>query len=252
MLTSQVIFMKHLYGQPEAISGNHLHGFFFKKILGTQDPRLAEIMHDPKISKPLAISYMFPWKHMYWFRISSWDERIPEAVFSYFNKHKEIELNRCGFQLIKTTTHPDESLWANRQSVQAFIDSYSNEIDRFRLVHKGATSFKTGNAHIPLPVPDLVISSIYRKLPPPLMESIQHIKKEELIEALQLKGYQIDSIYNKKTYGSITAFKGVTRWQLDKKSSLAVRKAINLMFHFSFYSGIGVKTSQGMGMCRIV
>ena len=59
-------------------------------------------------------------------------------------------------------------------------------------------------------------------------------------------------MYNKKTYGSISSFKGDTWWQIDKKASPKIQKALRLLLNFSFYSGIGVKTTQGMGMCRIV
>jgi CRISPR-associated endoribonuclease Cas6 len=252
MLTSQVIYLKHLYGLPENISGKHLHGFFFKKILGTMNPKFAADIHEQVESKPFSLSYLYPWNNMYWFRIATWDERIPETVFAYFNETQEFEFNRCGFQLIKTTTHPADSYWANRLSIQSFIEQHFVEMDRFRLIHKGATSFKTGDAHIPLPVPELIVNSIYRKLPSWLKDVIQDISKEQIIETIRLKGHRIESIYNKKTYGAITSFAGETRWQIDQRTLIDTRKAINLMFNFAFYCGIGVKTTQGMGMCRIV
>ncbi|KPA14434.1 CRISPR-associated protein Cas6 [Candidatus Magnetomorum sp. HK-1] len=252
MLTSQVIFIKHLKGDPESVSGNHLHGFFFKEILGTQQSELASLLHGSKSEKPFSISYLYTYQNMYWFRITSWDERIPQAIFSYFNINKEIQFNRCVFQLIKTTTDPDDIFWANRQSFQEFIEGYSYELDRFRIIHHSATSFKSGNAHIPLPVPDLLIKSIYRKLPSPLKEYAQVITDEELIDAIRLKGHKIYSIYNKKTYGSIASFQGETRWQIDKRASSVTCQTMCLILNFAFYSGIGVKTTQGMGMCRIV
>jgi len=175
MLTSQVILVKQLDGNPNDISGSHLHGFFFKKILGTQNPKLGDKLHDPKTEKPFSISYLFPHQNMHWFRITSWDELIPEAVFAYFNEYKLIQLNQCQFKLIKTTTDPDFFYWANRQSIAFFIEEQLFEMNRFHMVHASATSFKSGNAHIPLPVPDLMIKSIYRKLPDEIKEVINDI-----------------------------------------------------------------------------
>jgi len=255
MLISQVIMLKWLSGNPNHVFGNHLHGFFFKEILGSHDPNLASMLHDPNAYKPFSISHLFNHDNIYWFRITSWNnETIAQAVFAYFCHHSKIRLHSCEFELIKTTTDPQETCWSNKQTWENIIQtSIDRPFEKFRLDHFSYTSFKSGNAHIPLPVPDLIIKSLVNKLPDTIKQHMDHmdICDNDLLEYIRLKGHTIHSKYHKETYGAIASFMGITRWQIEHKAPGPHKFLLNILFHFAFYAGIGVKTTQGMGMCRI-
>ncbi|MBF0224744.1 MAG: CRISPR-associated endoribonuclease Cas6 [Desulfobacterales bacterium] len=250
MLTSQVIFLKLKSGNPENINGSHIHGLFFKEILKNYDTSLADYLHQPNMPKAFSLSYIYQDYGLYWFRIASWMRDIADAVFSYFNSNFEIILNNCVFELAKTSTDNKESYWANRININNFLDESKNTYkDIFRLEHFSPTSFKNGDSHIPLPMPEFIIKSIYKQMPLSMQEYLQ-TEPELLIKFIQLKEHRIYSVYNRKNHGAITSFEGKTRWQIDKKASQQEKEAIWTIFRFAFYSGIGVKTTQGMGMCR--
>ncbi len=251
MLTSQVIFLKLKKGNPENIKGNHVHGFFFKEILASQSPELAEYLHSPNTVKPFSISYVCKSGAAYWFRIASWVDEISQAVFSYFNSYDEIKLNNCLFELVRTSTEPGESVWARRCSEEDFVkNARSMNTNTFWLEHFSPTSFKSGDSHLPLPVPELIVKSVHRQLPLELQKDGADFSM--LADLLQLKEYRIRSVYNRKNQGSIVSFEGKTRWQIDKRASRHEKEFILTLFNFAFYSGIGIKTTQGMGMSRIV
>lgn len=252
MLTSQVISLKLQEGNPINILGNHIHGFFFKEILRLSSPSLAADIHNQNTSKPFSLSFINKEKQIYWIRIASWLEDISKAVFIYFTIHHTFGLADCAFELIGTTTNKSEFDWADRIPLNEFIKkSKLFGKEDFWLEHFSPTSFKRGDSHLPLPLPELIINSIYKQLPPEILNEI-HLSPQTLTNCLHLKEYHLQSIYNRKNHGSIASFIGKTRWQIDKKSTLIEKEAIWLLFNFAFFSGVGVKTTQGMGMCRIV
>jgi len=252
MLISQVTYLKLKTGNPSQIKGQHIHGFFFKKILASYNPKLADRMHTSDCPKRFSASYIFKEGKMFWFRIASWDDEIAEALFLYFRSHFEVELGNCLFELIKTVSDAGTTPWAKRIELDEFLNSArSSEKNTFWVEHFSPTSFKCGDVHLPLPVPDLIVNSIIKHLPAKITVEIKP-DKQKLWNAIQLKEHRIKSLYNRRNYGSIASFVGKTRWQIDKQASQQERDAIRILFSFAFYSGIGVKTTQGMGMCRVI
>lgn len=250
MLTSQVIFLKHLEGNEEHIKGNHIHGLFFKEILGSQNPKIADALHHPGSPNPFSLGYLSRSGSQYRFRIASWLNEIAEAVFGYFNSHSRIIIGDCMFGLIKTSTDNRESPWAMRIDPDDFIRTCDSTVcDTFRLEHCSPTSFKSGNSHLPLPVPEYIIRSLYRSSPDMLKST--RMSLPELLDAVQLKQHRIRSVYNRRNHGSIASFIGETEWHISKKAAPEQKAMLWRLFNFSFYAGIGVKTTQGMGMCRI-
>jgi CRISPR-associated endoribonuclease Cas6 len=251
MITSQVIFLKHISGSPHDISGKHIHGLFFKA-LERYDSKLSERLHGSASSRPFSLSYVYKGKNGYWFRIASWVDEICEAVFRYFTANPIVYIGDCVFSLIRTSTDPNESPWAARIDWNAFVKIISSTFTNpFWLEHFSPTAFKTGDSHLPLPVPQFIVNSVYRQLPDQLRSKINS-SSEELSEILQLKRYEIRSIYNRKNQGSISSFLGKTQWQISAKSDKELVTELWLLLNFAFFSGIGVKTTQGMGMCRVI
>ena len=163
-----------------------------------------------------------------------------------------FELADCIFELILTTTNKTEHNWADRIPVNEFITkSKLLGKEDFWIEHFSPTSFKRGNSHLPLPLPELIINSLYKQLHPEILAEI-NISPQVLVNCLHLKEYYLQSIYNRKNHGAIASFIGKTRWQIDKRSTLKEKEAIWLLLNFAFFSGIGVKTTQGMGICRII
>jgi CRISPR-associated endoribonuclease Cas6 len=243
--------MKIKSGDSRNVIGKHTHGFFFKEMLGSQNPELAEYLHSPTTPKPYSISYLNKAGDLYWFRVASWMDAISETVFSYFRSNFKIFLGNCTFELVKTCSDRKKSSWALRQEVPQFILNCLRTFkDTFWLEHFSPTSFKRGDSHLPLPSPDLIVKSILRQAPHEIKEFLS-TSVDELCTILQLKQHSIKSIYNRKNYGSITSFIGDTQWQLSKTADEKQAQDLWILMNFAFLSGIGVKTTQGMGMVRI-
>lgn len=250
-LTSQVIFLKRIRGKTDTIMGHHIHGFLFSEILKSQAPDLADYLHHSNTSKPFSLSYLSSHENMYWFRIVSWDENITRAVFAYFTTCFKIKLDQAIFELVKTATRPEEFQWAHRLTFEEFFESIDYDNKKvLQIDHYSPTSFKRGDSHLSLPVPELVVHSVYRSLPDEIRETID-ISPDILSQFLLLKDHKIVSVYNQKNHGSIASFMGSTYWQIHKKAEPQCREALLKLLHFAFFSGIGVKTTQGMGMCRV-
>lgn len=251
MFTSQVIYLQKINGDLKTVNGKHIHGFFFDQIL-SQSPPLAEYLHRPDVINPFSLSNIHRTGQFFWFRIADWMAEVSEATFNWFRTNTEIVLGGCRFQLLKTTTNPKESLWGRRSGIEEFIINGIEKIPNdFNVEHFSPTSFKAGNTHIPLPIPDLTIKSIYSRTPE-MVRTWINSNPESLVQHIHLKSHKINSVYNRFGYGSIASFKGKTRWQIDNRAPRKDVESLKVLFAFAFFAGIGVKTTQGMGMCRVI
>lgn len=252
MFTSQVIFLKHLDGDIFKVKGYHIHGLLFRYILASHNSDIAQNLHQAETPNPYSLSYLYKYDDMYWIRIASWDKNISDAVFQFFLKNHIIRLGDNIFELLKTCCDKHEFVWADRMTPELFLEKIIlDDKDEFWIQHFSATSFKCGDSHLCLPVPELLLNSIFRRLPTILKQQIT-ISPKELVKTIHLKAHKLQSVYNRKGYGSIASFTGKTRWQINKNADQDIKRCLKILFHFSFFSGVGIKTTQGMGMCRII
>jgi CRISPR-associated endoribonuclease Cas6 len=69
-----------------------------------------------------------------------------------------------------------------------------------------------------------------------------------LIDGIKIAGYDLHSSYYKMKGIQIPAFQGELRF--TKRLSIPIAELFNLLLLFSEYSGVGIKTSLGMGAVR--
>lgn len=140
----------------------------------------------------------------------------------------------------------NNNLWSGRESYE--------ELNEISSVKKSITieiatplAFKRSDLHYPLPEVSLFFKNILHRwnlcCPYILPEETEHIHI----------GYSYINIqtipYSLRKGGSIVGCIG--RLTFILKASEAERKLYHKLLRFAFYSGVGVKTAQGMGMIRI-
>jgi CRISPR-associated endoribonuclease Cas6 len=109
-------------------------------------------------------------------------------------------------------------------------------------------SFKKGDFHYPLPESSLVFSNLARRWN---LNSPIALPEQPDCEKLTYAFFNIKTVpYSLRKSGTVLGAVGKVVFLL--KCSENEKKYFHTLLRFAFYSGIGVKTTQGMGMCRIV
>ncbi len=113
------------------------------------------------------------------------------------------------------------------------------------------TAFRAGDLDLPLPVPRLVFGGLLRKWdafsPHPL-----GITREELERKVALADARIHTraFYDGRSH--IVGFVGRARFRVLRGASTELLRAVNTLAQFSFYAGVGRKTTHGMGLVRVM
>ena len=109
------------------------------------------------------------------------------------------------------------------------------------------TAFKAGDLDLPLPVPRLVFGSLLAKWnafsPHPLPISLEEIERRVALAEAR--------IATKKFFDGrahIVGFVGRARFRALRGSSPELVQTMNALARFSFFAGVGRKTTHGMGL----
>jgi len=141
----------------------------------------------------------------------------------------------------------DGNPWSGGESFEDLV-IHSTPKDRVLLRIESPMAFKRGDLHYPLPDPVLVFGNLLRRwneLAPfkfpdfPVLDSVSY-------SFIDIK----TAPYPLRKGGTILGCTGKLIFIF--KAAPPDLSFLNLLLNFGFYSGIGVKTSQGMGMCRVI
>ncbi len=225
-------------------------------ILSKTDPSLAEEIHGRQSMSPFSLSPVMGVKNILqenqncWVRICFLDDRFENAFYRsleaglWFDPIR-LENHRFYVEDVKLGLERGNP-WTGRDSVEDLM-AKSEKAEKMSLSIESPMSFKRGDLHYPLPEPTLVFGNLARRWnlvsPCKLPEnpdcgsvSLSFINIKTQPFALR-KGGSILGVIGKLTF----IFKG-------EENEI---RYYNTLLRFAFYSGIGVKTSQGMGMVRV-
>jgi len=257
---------------PASGGGQYAHAAFFN-ILDQVDPRLAAAVHEfagKGRRKPFTLSplmglprtaadgqgYYLPAGWACWLRVTLLDEVLFESFIEYFLASPPgctIRLGDAHFLVSEILTAPGSHEWAGSIT----LDDLRQRLDApppdaIALELCTPTSFKLGSYVEALPLPKLVFGSLataWANLTGEnLTPAVERFAQENMhLEVHHLKRHG-PRLNNHPQIGATGRV--VYRFVTGADSLLA--RAINALADLAFYTGVGRKTTHGMGMARRV
>ena len=172
-------------------------------------------------------------------------EAVSAAVFPRLASNGSIRLAGHEFTLIEANLQPPYGGAAEYAELKT---------DRGREIELRFTSpatFRRRGLNVPLPDPALVYGSLWQKWQAfsgvPVPESVF----EEMMGALALSRMDGHTRVWKFPRYMMTGFVGAVAFELVGKVSRAARELFGALSGLAFFSGVGYRTTMGMGQCRI-
>ncbi len=239
----------------------------FLGLVQEADPALSAALHNPEQSKPFTVSSLVgappPRQGRVvlragqgcWLRFTSLNSRLSEilmerAVGSFPGT---VSLSNADFKVLGVTSSPEEHPWAGTDTLDGLMQRrmFGSEPvpGNVGLAFLSPTAFRTGGHNVPLPLAELVFGSLVERwnafcptvISPDMKRYAQEYmaisRAEVKTQAVQFEGsWQV-------------GFTGSCEYVFLNKDNFWMRAA-NLLAGFAFYSGVGYRTTMGMGMAR--
>jgi CRISPR-associated endoribonuclease Cas6 len=243
--------------------GENLYSLFLN-ILNKENKNLAKEIHDLKSEKPITVSpflkgakfsngysFISPEEHVT-FRITYLKEELLEPIIKGFislsAKREPMELGNGKILIEKVDMQ--KSPQANFTSFEEIL-SKAKDDKTIALEFSSPTSFRSRGEQKLFPLPELVFSSLLKK-----WNAFSEIKIPQEIEKefkkIRVTRFRLKTeLVNFSKY-KIIGFIGKVIYELPETINKENKKIINALSDFAFYSGIGYKTTMGLGQTRRV
>ena len=146
-----------------------------------------------------------------------------------------------------------EKIEVNSLSTSQLLELFSADCSQqtFSIRFLTPTSFKTGGDYAIFPTPRLLFQSLMQKYSRlfPELNTFDEELLDYLIEHSKITSYRLQTSYFTIHQKKIPAFLGRVTIKLNSASTL--RAFVRMLLAFGEYSGIGIKTSMGMGGIQI-
>jgi CRISPR-associated endoribonuclease Cas6 len=240
--------------------GKKIHGLFFN-ILKNANEELAYRLHSNINNKAFTVSSFLghnidePMKiingRKYYIRITFLEDNIFNLFTTIMLKNKvfkkEIAIENIEFSIVKILFDKTESKWSGFLTSEELlnINDYNNKIT---LNFYTPTLFRDGDKHVRYPVADKIFISLFNKFNKYSTFKLDEKIKDEFsnIEILR-KRIRRKKVFFNNFY--LEGFTGDVEFVIPE-SNLELIKTVNILSEFAFYSGVGYKTTMGLGQVR--
>lgn len=187
----------------------------------------------------------------YWVRVCLLEPIVEEVFMESLERgfwNEPVNLGELSFVvedvlLGKAADHP----WGGRESYEELL-FHGGSPARISLKLESPTAFKRGDLHYPLPEPSLLFYNLTRRwnlfAPFKLPEKPDCSSVSFAFADLRTKPFPL------RNGGTVIG--SIGRLGFIFAGPNHERHFFSALLRFAFYSGIGVKTGQGMGMCRVL
>jgi CRISPR-associated endoribonuclease Cas6 len=265
LYSSVILLLAEHDSAPAFSGGQHAHAAFLHDIIGGVDPELASALHDQKARKPFTVSPLqgLPRSgatevragRQYWLRVTILDEglfgRFLER-FIYGEARPGLRLGDAHFLVSEILTTPGSHPWAGYttlEALQARLEESAPHRLAFELYTPTAFGWKDGSVFT-LPLPQLVFGNLARAWEMLSGEdpvaAIESYAQENLLPGSFDLRTQAFTMHNKPQLGAV----GRVEYVRHSEEDHPLGRALNLLADLAFFTGIGRKTTQGMGQCR--
>lgn len=218
------------------------------------NPQLAEVIHDSQTS-PLSLSGLLGNRRRggaqagdgFYFRICLLDGSLVEPLLSGMEQWgtQPLVLGKFPFAIRHLYTLPGTHRWAGAADYGLLANLPQTEAD-IELNFLSPTSFKQAAGIQPFPLPELVFGSLHRRWNTFAPEALKlpDVEWQGLVSAYELATRAL------KMKGGAEI--GATGWVRYRFANPEQAKMATTLAHFAFFSGVGRKTSMGMGQVQLV
>lgn len=232
-----------------------MHPVFLDRI-SKADPALGKRLHDCggmvpfSLSPIMGVAKRIKENESYWMRVCLLQDSLADAFLDSLEKNfwsEPIFLENHIFipeSVVFGKKNGDP--WSGGESYREILESCKGS-KRLTLHIASPLSFKRGDLHYPLPDPALIAGNLARRwdlfadVPLPENTGCDNIS----FSYLNIKTMP----FSLRKGGTIIGSSGKISFIV--KGSTNERRYFEALLRFAFYAGVGVKTTQGMGMCRM-
>lgn len=236
-----------------------VHGALLR-LIRRHDEQMSHALHDDAQVKPFSISTLWPRSRARGdsMSIPKYTEcrlrvcTVGRPVFDAFSKpifellarNDAIELHGIPFHIADATLEPPFGGVADFQSL--LVDRGDIAILRF----VSPTTFRRQGLNVPLPDTSLVYGSLWQKWQAFSDVPVEPAVFDEMSSAIALSEGRTVIRGWKYPQFTMIGFTGVAVFQLVKPVSPRARMLFAALSSLSFFTGVGYRTTMGMGQCR--
>lgn len=222
------------------------------------------LMHDEDAPKPLTCStLMGPLRReqgmarvrrgeRYWLRVTGVTREVSAllAVAFLYNPPTVWQLTGQQFEVVQTICDPTLAPWSGATTYDELWLAPAPQGDKISLEFASPTAFRSDGMTQTLPQPDLVFGSLLDRWnylsPLPLDIALRSWCRA----AVEASRFDLETILfeSKQRIKLVGAVGTITYWVRDPQPEGA--RLLHLLTEFAFYSGVGMKTTMGMGQVR--
>lgn len=245
--------------------GRAAHALFLR-FIGEADPKMAARLHEDNEAKPFTVSDLMSQSaasrraatypgQVYFLRFTTCEAGLSllltESVLP--NLPLDVEMDGIVFAIKGAVLDPAEHPWAGQTSYshlsnQGLLGPRGGR-ESLRLFFASATVFHSKGRNIPLPLPGMVFGSLVERWNSFSTITIPAEVRRYADECLGIAQYSTRSRLVEVAGGKQVGFIGSCSYIPLNRDPYWWR-LVNLLADFAFYSGVGAKTTMGMGQCR--
>ncbi len=248
-------------------SGKHLHALFLNLVKSVNQD-LAEYFHNSTANKSFTISslqviqsknhhQLLQWKQQKnvkagsncWWRITLLDDSLFSQLTKLWlnlNPTKPYHLGSADLLITSVLVTPNSHPWANASSYQQIYEEASNTNYNLNFLLATPTTFAQGKYDISLPTAELVFSSLLRRWKKYSNITLEPINFDCLFPSYFDINTEIISDNESKFIGCV----GSISYKILGDVEPSIIKHLNVLADYSFYCGLGRKTTMGMGIVK--
>lgn len=268
MLLSTVFVLRPLAdGALPLTQGNAIHAWFLH-LVHQQSPPLASWLHSQERRKPFTASPLqgalsrqgmsarVRTDYTYWLRVTSLDADLSAVLLAIEAAPPlRVRLFDVEFEVSMVTSHPQAHAWAGQSTYEhLYAQAGAHQpAAQTTLEFSSPTVFRSQGRNQLLPSPRLIFSSLWDSwhafAPLPLPDALLPLLSTELdVLRYELKTQMLDfGKYRQSGFvGSCTL--GMPRRPAAPDAD--VLRGMHLLCNTAFFTGIGYKTTMGMGQAR--
>lgn len=258
-------------GRIRATQGHLAHAAFLN-ILQQVDPALSAAIHDMKGRKPFTVSPLEGYGRGQkgtlpiqvgqegWLRVTLLDPLLFQTFISYFlqgGRRPTLQLENITFHISEILSTPGSHKLAGYDSLQTLFtrwaeaDAAEAAFRKITLHFRTPTAFSLRNApfrhmHI-LPDPSLVFGQLADYWDRLTGSNTRDATRTFCAEAVVVARYSIETHIYQYRRSKQVGFAGNVAFEILDEAALEMIQHLNRLADLAFYTGVGSKTTQGMG-----
>lgn len=253
---------------PGYLTGKHLHALFLTLVSSVDKP-LGDRLHEQKTDKAFTLSplqitkqsgrdHLLQWEHSRpvpvgtpcWWRIALLDDTLfgnLTRLWLNLNPNHPWHLGPADLQITSVLGTPQSTQpWANFSTYTQLYEQASDHERQIDLIFCTPTAFRQGQFDCALPTREHVFNSLRRR-----WNQYSGIEfPETLLEPIFPSFFDIRTQLVADSRSKFIGCVGAMNFRILGEVDPLTIKQINTLADFALYSGIGRKTTMGMGMAR--